>query len=147
MRSLCQKCAIVQSGKTCGCMSIPSAVFHILIMLVQLWQLLSPVGELAVGVRAGEIRCIPSNQQWKDVIDHLTQTTVSKRGIEGSVYSIDCNSNLKQTAQPYSFQQYKKYVTSKGSTIFYTCLSILSFWVEISSETGTYDDMLVLACS
>lgn len=35
-----------------------------------------------------------------------------------------------------------------ASTIFYTCLlSILAFCVVISSETGTYDDMLVLACS
>lgn len=50
-----------------------------LVWAVDLGQLFSPVGELAEGVRAGDVRDVASDQQGKDVVHHLTQTTIPGR--------------------------------------------------------------------
>lgn len=47
-----------------------------ILLLLHLRQLLPPIGELAEGVTAGEVRRVTPHQQGEDVVHHLPQTNI-----------------------------------------------------------------------
>lgn len=82
-------------------------------------ELLPPVGEVAEGVRAGEVWGGGSHLQGEHVVHHLTQTYITEeRG------GADDNKALNERSEPdYDVE----YVMQTGA--------------------GAYDEMLVFACS